>query len=54
VIKQFNSASFPDASNPGSVEFVVGGTRVIVSGYYDDATLESVAQSIINQATASP
>ena len=34
---------------PGSVEFDLNGTRVVVAGNYDTATLENVAQSIVDQ-----
>jgi hypothetical protein len=36
-------------TNFGSIEFVKGGTRIAVLGHYDEATLESIAQSIVEQ-----
>ncbi len=36
-------------TNFGSVEFVVGDTQIAVLGHYDQATLKSVAQSIVDQ-----
>ena len=35
---------------PGSVEFQLRGTRVIVAGGYDSATLRTVAQSIVDRS----
>ena len=37
-------------TNFGAIEFVVGGTRIAVLGHDDEATLKSVALSIINRA----
>jgi hypothetical protein len=37
-------------TNFGSIEFVVGGTRIAVLGHSDPATLKSVAQTIVSQA----
>jgi hypothetical protein len=39
-------------TNFGSIEFVIGGTRIAVLGHYDQATLKSVAQSIVDQANS--
>lgn len=36
---------------PGSVEFDLNGTRVVVAGNYDTATLRTVAQSIVDRAS---
>lgn len=36
---------------PGSVEFDLGGTRVVVAGGYDTATLQAVAQSIVDRSS---
>jgi hypothetical protein len=36
-------------TNFGSIEFVKGGTRIAVLGHYDEATLEGIAQSIVDQ-----
>jgi hypothetical protein len=35
---------------PGSVEFDLDGTRVVVAGGYDTATLQDVAQSIVDRS----
>jgi hypothetical protein len=35
----------------GSVEFVMGGTRIAVLGHSDESTLENIAQSIVEQAS---
>jgi hypothetical protein len=43
----------PDGSNWGSVEFVSGGTIIAVLGHNDEATLEGVANSILDRSTAS-
>lgn len=39
--------------NFGAVEFVVDGTQVDVVGHYDEATLQAVAQSIVDRELAS-
>jgi hypothetical protein len=39
-------------TNFGSIEFVTGGTRVAVLGHYDEATLKSIAQSIVDQVNS--
>lgn len=39
--------------NFGSIEFVAGGTQVGVLGHYDEATLQAVAQSIVDQEGSS-
>lgn len=36
------------------VEFVAGGTWIVVSAEYNEATLEAVAQSIVDQAPSQP
>lgn len=36
--------------NFGSIEFVIDGTQVMVLGHYDEATLQSVAQSIVDHS----
>lgn len=38
-------------SDWGSIMFVVGGTTVTVSGHADEASLQAVAQSILDRAT---
>jgi hypothetical protein len=40
----------PEDPYPGSVEFDLDGTRIFVAGNYDAATLESVAQSIVDRS----
>jgi hypothetical protein len=40
----------PQDPYPGSVEFDLNGTRVVVAGNYDTATLQAVAQSIVDRA----
>lgn len=40
----------PRAPYPGSVEFELRGTRVIVAGGYDSARLREVAQSIVDRS----
>ena len=40
----------PQDPYPGSVEFDLNGTRVVVAGAYDTATLQAVAQSIVDGA----
>lgn len=40
----------PQDPYPGSVEFDLDGTRVVVAGAYDTATLQDVAQSIVDRA----
>jgi len=42
----------PQDPYPGSVEFDLNGTRVVVAGKYDTATLQAVAQSIIDRAAS--
>ena len=42
----------PSDPFPGSVEFDLNGTRVVVAGNYDPATLRDVAQSIIDRSTS--
>ena len=46
-------AGLPDGSNWGSVEFVSGGTIIVVMGHNDEATLEGVANSILSRSTGS-
>ena len=41
-------------ANFGSLGFVIGGTEIVVLGHYDDATLRSIAQSIVDQARHQP
>jgi hypothetical protein len=36
--------------NPGSISFVVGGTRVVVAGKRDTAVLRAIAQSIVDRS----
>lgn len=45
-------AQLPDGSNWGSIEFVAGGTNIVVMGHDDEATLQSVAQSILAQISS--
>lgn len=40
-------------TNFGAVEFVSGGTTIGVLGHYDEATLKTVAQSIVDQSAGS-
>lgn len=40
----------PQNPYPGSIEFDLNGTRVVVAGNYDTATLQTVAQSIVDRA----
>ncbi len=42
-------AQLPDGSNWGSVEFVAGGTTIVVMGHSSEADLEAVAQSIADR-----
>ena len=44
-------AAPPDGSGWTSVKFVAGGTTIIVLGHSDEASLQAIAQSILNQAT---
>ena len=37
-------------ANFGAIEFVVGGTQIVVMGHYDEAALAAVARSIILQS----
>ena len=39
----------PDASNWGSIGFQSGGTNIVVLGHTDDATLQGIAQSILDR-----
>ena len=39
-----------EGANPGWVEFAIHGTRVIISGDYDTATLQSIGQSIVDRS----
>jgi hypothetical protein len=39
-----------EGPSPGWIEFAIGGTRVILSGDYDAATLQSMAQSIVDRS----
>lgn len=41
-----------DRSNWGSVEFVAGGTTIIVMGLVDQSTLQAVAQSVLDRSNA--
>jgi hypothetical protein len=40
-------------TTPGWIEFVTGGTEVVVQGEYDEGTLATVAQSIVDRSRAS-
>jgi hypothetical protein len=40
-------------TTPSWIEFVAGGTEIVVQGKYDETTLETVAQSIVGRASAS-
>jgi hypothetical protein len=42
----------PDGSNWGSIEFVVGGTVIVIMGHNDESTLEGVANSILDQSSS--
>ena len=46
-------AALPDSSGWGSIEFVSGGTVIVVMGHDDEATLERVANSILARGAAS-
>lgn len=48
-----DEGQLPDGSNWGFVQFVAGGTTIVVMGYPGLATLQSVAQSIRNQIGSS-
>jgi hypothetical protein len=48
-----DQSQLPDGSNWGFVQFVAGGMTIVVMGHPDRATLQSVAQSIIDQIGAS-
>jgi hypothetical protein len=43
----------PDGSNWGSVQFVSGGTVIVIMGHNDEATLEGVANSILGRSAGS-
>jgi hypothetical protein len=43
-------AQTPDPSSWGSIEFVAGGTTIAVMGQADEATLQPVAQSILDRS----
>jgi hypothetical protein len=39
-----------DGRNPGSIDFIVDGTRVVVAGYRTRAALQAIAKSIVNRS----
>jgi hypothetical protein len=39
-----------DGQSPGSIDFAVGGTRVVVSGHRKTAALEAIARSIVDRS----
>jgi hypothetical protein len=43
-------AQIPDGSNWGSIEFVSGGTQIVVMGHRSDAYLQAIAQSIVDRS----
>lgn len=40
----------PQGPFPGWIEFDLGGTRIVVAGDYDEPTLQTVAQSIVDRS----
>jgi hypothetical protein len=43
------SGGSADWAHGGWIQFVAGGTDIVVQGYYDESTLQDVAQSMVSQ-----